>query len=505
MDLCMIRTSLFCPRLCRSFRISGRRSISPCLVSITSFRPRFNGIPWHKRGLFLCQDSPMTGVVETMEIERGLQSTKIPSSLREKVEKAVERQGYRVTVGDVSGAAGVTLSEAEDALQALAADSLGSLEVSNEGEVVYVFASDFRNVIRSKSFWIRMEPTMKRTKETLATIGRIAFGVLFVTTVIAVWVAILFSSSDDKDRDRKDSSRGGMFINVFDIARIFSYSNYYDSPPRDPEELSFIESVFSFMFGDGDPNKDLEDYRWNIIGRYIKSRGGVVVAEELAPYLDLPPDALENEDSFVVDEGYMLPVLTRFEGEPIVSDDGKLIYIFPKFQTTGIERFIGGLNRTNVGYLEEEKWKFSKATAGKLFLVLAFAIANVVGVGILSSRVPEFIASGAASPPLVYAGMTGLQLYAASFLVIPVIRWFMNLSKNKSIESRNELRKQSFDRLMRLPNEVRSKLEVARRLAKRKLVREEDVVYSSSKDIASQSSQWEGETFDKQLDERNPN
>lgn len=67
----------------------------------------------------------------------------------------------------------------------------------------------------------------------------------------------------------RGSSRGGVFINAFDIMRIFSYSDYY-GPPRDPEELSFIESVFSFMFGDGNPNKDLEDYRWNIIGRYIK-------------------------------------------------------------------------------------------------------------------------------------------------------------------------------------------------------------------------------------------
>lgn len=64
------------------------------------------------------------------------------------------------------------------------------------------------------------------------------------------------------------------------------------------------------------------------------------MAEELAPYLDLSPEVFENEDSFVVDEGYMLPVLTRFQGEPIVNGDGKLIYIFPKFQTTGIDRFI---------------------------------------------------------------------------------------------------------------------------------------------------------------------
>lgn len=69
--------------------------------------------------------------------------------------------------------------------------------------MVYVFPSDFRNVIRSKSFWIRMEPAMQKTVKALATFGRIAFGVLFIATVIAVWVAVLFGSADDKDRDRE--------------------------------------------------------------------------------------------------------------------------------------------------------------------------------------------------------------------------------------------------------------------------------------------------------------
>lgn len=153
----------------------------------------------------------------------------------------------------------------------------------------------------------------------------------------------------------------------------------------------------------------------------------------------------------------------------------------------------------------EERWQFSKATFGKLFLVFAFAIANIVGVGILSSRAPQFAASGYVTPSFLYIGISGLQLYAASFLAIPLVRWFVNLSRNKSIDARNLLRKRSFDQLRRLSSEVRSKLEAARRLAKRKVVREEDVVYSSSKDMASQSAQWEEEAFDKRLNERNPN
>ena len=41
------------------------------------------------------------------------------------------------------------------------------------------------------------------------------------------------------------------------------------------------------MFGDGDPNKETNEERWKWIARYITWKGGVVAAEELAPYLDL--------------------------------------------------------------------------------------------------------------------------------------------------------------------------------------------------------------------------
>lgn len=50
--------------------------------------------------------------------------------MRERVQTAIESLGYRVTAGDVVARAGVKLSEADEALQALSCDSQGALEVS---------------------------------------------------------------------------------------------------------------------------------------------------------------------------------------------------------------------------------------------------------------------------------------------------------------------------------------------------------------------------------------
>jgi hypothetical protein len=40
-------------------------------------------------------------------------------------------------------------------------------------------------------------------------------------------------------------------------------------------------------------------------GQYIQSRGGVVTAEQLAPYLDVTPESLERVDGSV-SEAYMV-------------------------------------------------------------------------------------------------------------------------------------------------------------------------------------------------------
>lgn len=71
------------------------------------------------------------------------------------------------------------------------------------------------------------------------------------------------------------------------------------------------------------------------VGQYIQSRGGVVAAEELAPFLDVTPEALAaaREGAFV-DEAYVVPSLVRFSGQPEVGPDGELLYRFPSLQRT---------------------------------------------------------------------------------------------------------------------------------------------------------------------------
>ena len=58
-----------------------------------------------------------------------VESDKLPSDVRKRTMDAVDACGGRVTIGDVASRAGLKLNEAQKALQALAADTEGFLEV----------------------------------------------------------------------------------------------------------------------------------------------------------------------------------------------------------------------------------------------------------------------------------------------------------------------------------------------------------------------------------------
>lgn len=58
-----------------------------------------------------------------------MESDRLPADVRRRAMEAVDACGGRVTIGDVASKAGLKLDEAQKALQALAADTNGFLEV----------------------------------------------------------------------------------------------------------------------------------------------------------------------------------------------------------------------------------------------------------------------------------------------------------------------------------------------------------------------------------------
>lgn len=114
---------------------------------------------------------------------------------------------------------------------------------------------------------------------------------------------------------------------------------------RNGSSMNFMEGIFSFVFGDGDPNDDLASRRWQLVGQYIQSRGGVVAAEELAPYLQLDGGVDGSiDDGLYGDEAFMMPVCLRFGGAPVADEQGRVLYRFPSLQITARQKVTGLLD-----------------------------------------------------------------------------------------------------------------------------------------------------------------
>lgn len=433
-------------------------------------------------------------------------SEKIDGYVRRSVETSIRTRNYRVTVGDVAAEAGVSLLDAQRALSALALDSKATLMVSNDGEIMYEFPRNFQDVVRGASLKIRLEPALKTAGQVMSYLGRVTFGAALIASVATVTLALSVLSSSSRNDDSRGSGRvmyrRPLFVDLMDMWWYFD--PYYYRRRRamlrqgGTDEMGFLESIFSCVFGDGDPNEEFEVQRWNALGRYIQSRGGVVTAEELAPFLDATMkefNAVTTDDGIVVQESFVLQALTKFDGEPTVDDAGNIVYAFPSLQSSARQRPMA------VPYdaVLEKEWMLTRALTGQKIMVGLLGAVNFVAVVALSVSVQN--------PRNVYVltvnGLQGiiglmpyLQAYALSFAIIPLVRWFTMKQKNAGIQDRNAARMTAAKALMSPSQALQTKLRAKEGKAVFKTVSTNNMVYSSDEDISSYVTRREGESMD---------
>ncbi|KAL7484550.1 hypothetical protein ACHAW6_010185 [Cyclotella cf. meneghiniana] len=276
------------------------------------------------------------------------------------VEKA---RGSPIVASDLATKAGISLSQARKDLTALASLSRGDIAVSTDGDLLYTFPENINAVLSSNSAKYRALSTWRDTIfPPLFYATKVGFGVVLVASLVAIFSTIFFvmtsSGSSGRDDDRRDRRGGGMPMfggfwgpSPFDFFYYRPYySRYYYSPAyddmgyrknRDPEEMGFLESVFSYVFGDGNPNGDVEERRLALVAEMIRSNGGAVTAEQLAPFCDDVPMPIVaergsklGEERAYVDESFVLPIVTQLDGVPQVTEEGDIVYTFPELMTS---------------------------------------------------------------------------------------------------------------------------------------------------------------------------
>lgn len=415
------------------------------------------------------------------------------------ITNSVEKLDYRVTVGDIATDTGLKLQEAQKGLVALAADAGGHLQVSETGDITYLFPKNFRSILRNKYLRLRLKEWWDKIRGVLFYLIRISFGIILIASIVLIAITISLiiigvqMNSDEGDSDNGMGGGGGFSFGFFpfwfgpDLFWFFSPGYYeYDEPierrerqrtRKQKSDLSFLESIFSFLFGDGNPNAKLEERRWQGIGTVIRQNKGAVIGEQIAPYLDtIDEKSWEDED-------YMLPVLTRFNGVPEVTTDGQIIYYFPELQVTAT-----GNSKTSVpAYLEERKWRFTKASSTQKIIAIGLGGVNLILALMLGSLLSGELAAQMGGLVAFVNGIYGILLaYAIGYLTIPLIRYFWIQQKNKRINARNEERFQRVRLLTRADQDLQNKLEAAEAFASQTVLSQEDIAYSTEQDLMEQ-------------------
>jgi hypothetical protein len=399
--------------------------------------------------------------------------------------QSIERLQYQATPGEFAVQAGLPLATVERDLQQLAIAVGGHLQVATTGEIVYKYPSNFRTILYNKSVWLQVKKYTDLIWKVTFYLIRMSFGLallsslsIVVLTILIFTIATMFSDNDGGGIDFGDwGSRGGGSSSswggtwwYFDWGGSSTPAEAIEPAAKEKKsQLNFLGAVFSFLFGEANPNANLEELRWRSIGQVIRKNQGAITAEQVAPYL---------EEATPQSEDHILPVLVRFNGIPEVSEIGDIVYRFPDTQTIAQQRKFKHLPP----YLQEKARRFSGATSEQVGLICALGALNFAGIFFIGALLKGVAAFGFLA--LVGSIYSLLAAYAIGFVTIPVVRLLWLQWTNSKISNRNEKRRQ---RLTWLHSEdAKRKLGFAQQFQVQRTLSEADMVYNTEEDLLDQ-------------------
>ena len=419
---------------------------------------------------------------------------------------AIEKLNCRTTPSDLAASSDLSINQASYWLNKVAGETGGKLEVAADGTIYYSFAKDFKNSYLLRGYRRTALLVGAFLFNALYWIVRVSFGValvLSVLVIIAIFIAIAvaaMSGGGDSGGDSGGGGDGGGFFDLGFLGDFFSWNwtpNYYSyndsnvfgsyypastrgsnyssqdfySEKQKPKSNFFLK-CFSFLFGDGKPNPNLQEIRWQQIARTIFEHGGVVSTEILAPFLD-------GDHS---DQGMILTALAQFNGRPVVTPSGFIVYVFPDFLDHKTAPVLPKMERAD--YLKEQPWLFSAHSVESWTPVLLLALANFAG----SWWLFKHIASIATLHSLALV-IDILLSYAILFLLIPLIRFLVLMVLNKRIDERNERRKKAWEAIKSPDGDIQKEMDEAYQIRADELALlhpDRSIVYSTDRDSMEQ-------------------
>ena len=412
-----------------------------------------------------------------------------PAFMREreayrKITTALARRRKGATVADISAATALPLSQVRELLPRAADEFSGRLEVTESGEIRYSFPRGF--VSRYRGVGAALRRFSAAFLSGLGKFAALAFKVWIMFMLVgyfALFMAIAFASlllSVAANSRSSDNRRGGgLYIGpgIFNLIwRLWFYSeltrsldrHYEAGRPAREKNRPLHRAIFSFVFGEEDPNKGWAAAEKKAIIAYIQAHRGVISQPEVM--------ALTGKDSAAAEETIMA-CCAEFGGSPEATAEGTLVYRFDELllradtadrSFSGLSSPLQRLKKFSDNPKNMNVW-FGVINAVNL-LFGSYFLYNTLNTGLIVTQ-GQFNAASriyavayylltrfvVANPlPLIGVGLGLVPLvFSLFFWLVPALRFRREKKENERIKLRN-LRRLGFRQIWERPLNVES-------------------------------------------------
>ena len=379
-----------------------------------------------------------------------------------------------ITLADVAAGTGLGLNQVKT-LVPLAADEYSArLEVTQSGEILYSFPRGFSSRYRG------VGPALRRgfslAARFAASAGKLLFKAwimvmlfgYFLLFILIALAALALSIAASRNNSR-GSSAGGLnaSMGIFNLViRLWFYSELFNAGRRSAswqgnardnrrggapgeKRRPLHKAIFSFVFGDEDPNREHPTREKKEFVAYVRKRRGVVSLPELMILTGQNPQQAE---------GSIAGLCAEFGGSPEVTEEGTIVYRFDEILLSGeknrqegggaiatlykkLRAFSANPRKMNTGFsvingvnlLFGGYFLYSSVAIGRILSEEALQGAGIYGM------VYYFLTMAAINPlPVIQIGL-GLVplLFSAFFWLIPALRWRLLKKENDAIRMGN--------------------------------------------------------------------
>ena len=393
----------------------------------------------------------------------------------QKVVNSLKKRSKGATAADICALTALPLSAVRELLPKAADEYSGHLRVTQSGEILYHFPRGFISKYRGLGVFIKKAAGKLGVfiKKALAFLFKIWIMVMLIgyfLLFIAIALATVFLSAASKSGGKGGKSGD---LGLFDLLiRLWFYSSLTRSNddyryPRKAkkDKRPMHKAIFSFIFGEEDPNKDWNTQLNKSIIAFLQFNNGVISLPEYMIYTG--ENSMEAEQS-------ILSFCSKYSGSPELTEEGTIVYRFDelllsadakkyKDLSPGIQRlktFSSNSKKMNVGFIIINAvnlvfgsyFLYQTLTQGLLTTDLQYQLASK-----MYAYTHFFLGLFVQYPTVITATALGIVpvLFSIFFWLIPLVRYSLLKKDNEKIKLTN-FKRFSFNKIWSALKKIRT-------------------------------------------------